>query len=385
MAGDHAIHGWCDERFLAVRDAFAEVHLGRAGEREIGSMVAVYQGDDLVVDLWGGFRDASSTRPWERDTIVLMMSVAKGISAMCTHMLIDRGVIEPDAPVARYWPEFAQNGKENVLVRHVLDHTAGLCYAENVPPGAVFEHSVMAEALARQEPAWRPGTRSGYHMLTQGFLLNEIFRRSDGRTLGTFLREELAGPLGADYAIGLGVSDLVRCAEFIPAVAGILDRDHMDPSTFLARAWNGSPEGTDFSYYNSTRWRTVEIPSANGHGTSRGVARMYAAFASGGRLGGVRVISEAAVDRAIEESHNYVEVVMGRSYHQALGFLLDSPPIVTYGGRPHAFGHHGVGGSLGFGDRDTGIGFAYAPNRLHERIENGPRARMLIDALWSCV
>lgn len=380
-AQEFAVHGECEPGFGAVREAF---ETNFATEDEIGASVSVMVDGRTVVDLWGGWRERTLTQPWERDTIVCMMSVAKAVSATCLHMLVDRGQVDLDAPVARYWPEFAQNGKEKVLVRHVLDHTAGLpILTERLHPGAMFDHALMVDALARQAPLWEPGNSAGYHVHNQGFLIDEIVRRVDGRTLPRFLREEVTGPLGIDYQFGLSPADQARCAEFIQATEGtIFAARYGDREKILSRAWDQLPDPLDL---NSRQWREATITSASGHGNARAVARLYGALARGGELDGVRLMSPATLERAITEQHNMVEVMMERPYHQALGYLLTSAPIVWMGPGKRSFGHHGVGGSIGLGDPDAKVGFAYAMNKMHARIDNGPRARRLIEAVYRCL
>ncbi|HSV35359.1 MAG TPA: serine hydrolase domain-containing protein [Ramlibacter sp.] len=375
------VHGQCAPGFEAVRDAFEENFVA---EDEIGASVSVVLDGRKVVDLWGGWRDAACTQAWERDTIVCMMSVSKGVSATCLHMLIDRGLVDLDAPVARYWPEFAQAGKERVLVRHVLDHRAGLpILTEPLHPQAMFDHALMVQALARQAPLWEPGTQAGYHVHNQGFLIDEIVRRVTGRTLPQFLREEVTGPLGLDFQFGLPAADQARCADFIQATEGtIFAARNGDPGKIVSRAWDQLPDPLDL---NSRQWREATITSASGHGNARAVARLYGALARGGELDGVRLMSTKTRDQAIAEQHNLVEVMMERPYHQALGYLLTSPPIVWMGPGPRSFGHHGVGGSIGLGDPDAKLGFAYAINKMHARPDNGPRARRLIEAVYRCM
>ena len=380
-AQETSVDGYCDSRFAGVRDAFAGNFESSAEEQDIGACLSIYYCGEKIVDLWGGHTDHSRTQPWREETIVNMMSVVKGIAGMSIHMLVDRGTLDLDAPVATYWPEFGTAGKKDLPLRYVLDHRAGLPVVDGLWPGAIFDHDAMAGALAKQAPLWTPGEEAGYHIFTQGYLLNEVVRRVTGETLGAFVRKEIAEPLGADFSIGLDQDDLARCAEFVTAREGtILDREALPEGSLLRRAWDQFPDEIDF---NERDWRTSEIPSANGHGTARGVARIYAAFAGGGSLDGVDLLSEAAVLTGIAEQHEMVEQVMGRRYHQALGFLRDSSPIVWLGGRSGTFGHHGVGGALGFGDVDEQIGFCYAPNRMHARIDNGPRAAALIRALYS--
>jgi CubicO group peptidase (beta-lactamase class C family) len=377
----YPIDGRCEPRYSAVREAF---ETNFALEDEIGACASVVVDGETVVDLWGGWRDRGCTLPWQRDTIVCMMSVAKGVSATCLHMLVDRGAVELDAPVARYWPEFAQAGKAGVLVRHVLDHRAGLAVlTEPLHPRAMFDHALMVQALARMAPLWEPGTQAGYHVHNQGFLIDEIVRRVTGRTLPQFVREEVTGPLGIDYQFGLSVADQARCAEFLQAVDGtIFAARHGDPSKILSHAWDQLPDPLDL---NAPEWREATITSASGHGNARAIARLYGALARGGELDGVRLMSRATLDQAITEQHNMTEVMMERPYHQALGYLLSSPPIVWMGPGARSFGHHGVGGSIGLGDPDAKVGFAYAMNKMHARIDNGPRARRLIEAVYRCL
>lgn len=377
----YPIHGFCAPGFEAVREAFeANFRL----EHEVGASAALVLDGRTVVDLWGGWCDRRLTRPWQSDTLVCMMSVAKAVSATCLHMLVDRGLIDLDAPVARYWPEFAQAGKQGVLVRHVLDHRAGLpILTEPLHPRAMFDHALMVGALARQAPLWEPGTQAGYHVHNQGFLIDELVRRVTGRTLPQFLRDEVTGPLQLDYHFGLAPADQQRCADFIQAVEGtIFAARNGDPSKILSRAWDQLPDPLDL---NSREWREATITSASGHGNARAVARLYGALARGGELDGVRLMSPATIERAISEQHNLVEVMMERPYHQALGYLLNSPPIVWMGPGARSFGHHGVGGSIGLGDPDAKLGFAYAMNQMHARIDNGPRAGRLIEAVYACL
>lgn len=375
------IHGHCAAGFEAVRDAFEE---NFRTEEEIGATASVVLDGRHVVDLWGGWRDAACTQPWERDTIVCMMSCAKAVSATCLHMLVDRGLVELDAPVARYWPEFAQAGKEGVLVRHVLDHTAGLpILTERLHPHAMFDHALIADALARMAPLWPPGTTAAYHVHNQGFLIDEIVRRVTGKTLPAFLLDEVTGPLRMDYHFGLSKADQARCADFLQATAGtIFAARNGDPARILSRAWDQLPDPLDL---NTPQWREATITSASGHGNARALARLYGALARGGEMDGVRLMSRATLDRAITEQHNKVEQMMERQYHQALGFLLSSEPIVWMGPGTRSFGHHGVGGSIGLADPDARVGFAYGMNKMHARFDNGPRARRLIDAVYRCL
>jgi CubicO group peptidase (beta-lactamase class C family) len=383
---DYPFHGTCDPAFEPVLEAFIENY---RAENELGSAVAVVVDGWPVVDLWGGWRDEGRTMPWERDTIVCMMSVAKGVTAIAFNMLLDRGLVELDAPVSRYWPEFAQNGKEGVLIRHLLDHTAGIPVLTDEPlwPGAMYDREAIVRALEAQHPLWPPGEVAAYHVHHQGYLLGEVMRRVTGKTVGPFLRDEIAGPLKADYQIGgMSPADQSRCAVVYPNMNARLfaAKDSEAPETLRALAFRQNPDEPWFETLNSEPFRTSEIASGNGHGNARAVARIYAPLSVGGTLGDVALMSPDSIERMITEQHNQDEKLQDRPYHQALGVLLNTPEAVYMGPNPRAFGHHGIGGSIGFGDPDAHVAFSYCVNRMHAVGDNGPRARRLIDALYAC-
>ncbi|MDN2582564.1 serine hydrolase domain-containing protein [Aquibium sp. ELW1220] len=379
------LRGTCDPAFARVAEAFAE---NFAVEEEIGAATAAYVDGRKVVDLWGGYRDAAASAPWQQDTILCMMSVAKGIAGMAFNILIDRGLVDPDAPVARYWPEFAQNGKEGVLVRHVLDHTAGLpVVLHPLWKGAVFDCDAIVAALEKQAPLWEPGTVAAYHIHTQGNLLGEIARRVTGKRFPRFIADEMTGPLGADYQYGnLSDVDLARCATLVPTVEGtLLAKRDSEPDTLVAKGFTQFPDEPLPVTLNSTAWRRAEITSASGHGTPRAVARIYGAVARGGELDGVRLMSKETLEDMLVEQHNQFERMQQRPYHQGRGILLNTPVSVWMGPSIRAFGHHGFGGSIGMGDPDAKIGFSYGCNKMHARGDNGPRARRIIEALYEAL
>lgn len=382
---EYRVRGTCQHGFEPVVEAFVANY---SIEEEIGSATSIVVDGRTVVDLWAGYRFPGCTALWEHDTIVCMMSVAKGISGISFNILIDRGLVDPDAPVAEYWPEFAQNGKEGVLVRHVLDHTAGLpVVMEELWRGAIFDCDAIVAALERQAPLWEPGTTAAYHIHTQGNLLGEIVRRVTGKRFPDFIRDEVAAPLGLDYQIGgLSTADMARCADLVPTVEGTLfARKDSEPDSLLAKGFTQHPDEDIGTTLNSRAWRTAEIASANGHGTARSVARFYGCIARGGELDGVRLMSPETVGQMLTEQHNQTEKMQGRPYHQARGILLNTPQSVWMGPNPRAFGHHGFGGSIGMGDPDAKIGFSYACNKMHTRPDNGPRARRIIEALYSVI
>jgi CubicO group peptidase (beta-lactamase class C family) len=376
------VNGMLEPQFEPVLRAFQENY---RSEDEVGSAVSIVIDGRTVVDLWGGWRDGARQREWQRETLVCMMSVSKGITGMAFNILVDRGLVDLNAPVARYWKEFAQNGKESLPVRFILDHRAGLpIVADPMWPGAIFDHEATCEALARQAPLWEPGTVAAYHIHTQGFLLGEIIRRITGKTVGQFIREEIARPLNADFLLGsMSDHDQARVAEVMPNMeARLFAAKEVEKDTLRSKAFVQNPAEPWPVTLNSRIWREAEIASGNGHGNARGVARIYGTFARGGSMDGVRLSSAASIEAMIKEQHNITELMQDRPYHQGLGILLNTPAAVYMGPNMRSFGHHGIGGSIGFADPDARIGFSYACNKMHAVGTNGPRAARLIDALY---
>jgi CubicO group peptidase (beta-lactamase class C family) len=380
----YPLAGTCAPEFGRVVDAFIE---NFEVEDEIGAACSIVLEGRTVVDIHGGFRDGAMSTPWDAPTTVCMMSVAKGITAICFNMLIDRGLVDPDEYVVAYWPEYGQNGKQKTRVRHFLDHTAAVPVLTTDPlwPGAMFDREAIVHALEVQEPLWEIGTKAAYHVHHQGFLLGEIMRRVTGRTVGPFLREELAGPLRAEYYIG-GMSEAEQAfvAEVMPNMNAALfaAKDGADRSSLKALAFRQNPDEPWVVTMNKPEWRTVEVASGSGHGNARGVARIYGALGAGGGLDGVHVMSADQIEAMITEQHNQTEALQDRPYHQALGVLLNTPEAVYMGPNRRSFGHHGIGGSIGFCDPDAGVGFSYCCNKMHAVGTNGPRAARLIDAFY---
>jgi CubicO group peptidase (beta-lactamase class C family) len=354
----------------------------------VGAAVAVYVDGDPVVDLWGGFADAARTQPWQRDTIVHVASTTKGMAALCLHRLCEEGRLDPSAPVAHYWPEFAQAGKRRVPVHMLLSHRAGLpAIRRDLPREARYDWKLMAETLAAEEPWWEPGTKHGYHATTFGWLVGEVLRRIDGRTLGRYFRDEIAQPLGLDFHIGLAPEDDARCAEVIPLPAGpknpIYAAARSEAGTLLARAFGNPPSRR--GEFNTAEWRRAEIPAANGHGSARAVARAYAALARGGVLDGVHVLGRDAIAGATtEQAFGPDAVLMGTKMRYGLGFLLTHRGV-PFGPNPRAFGHPGMGGSLAFADPDARVGFGYVMNRLQSGVAGDARGYPLIRAVYAAL
>ncbi|MFC8531428.1 serine hydrolase domain-containing protein [Nocardia sp. NPDC057227] len=329
------IHGSWDASFAGVAEALGAA-LGADGA---GASAAVFVDGEPVLDAWGGFRDAAHTLPWERDTIVNVWSTTKTMVALCALILADRGELELDAPVARYWPEFAAAGKAEVRVRHLLGHTAGLPeWTEPVTAAELYDGPAVTAALAAQPPAWPPGTAAGYHAVTFGFLVGEVIARVSGRSVGQFFAEEVAGPLGADFHIGLAAEHDHRVAELVADPAG--DRP------------DGFPVGV--SDANTAAWRRAQIPAIDGHGNGRSIALVQSALACGGSVGGVRLLSAAGAERVFDEQFAGTDLVLGQPIRWGLGYRLEN--------RTCSWG--GWGGSVVLSDAEQRMTVAYTMNQV---------------------
>ena len=381
---DYSFGGDFEPEFQPVVDAFLE---NFNVEDEIGAACSIVREGKTVVDIWGGWRNGDLDQPWNASTTVCMMSVAKGITAICFNMLMDRGLLQPDDPVIKYWPEYGQNGKESTLIRHFLDHTAAVPVLTNntLWKGAMFDREAIVHALEEQEPLWEIGTKAAYHVHHQGFLLGEVMRRVTGMTVGPFLRKEVTDPLNAEYYIGgMNEEEQSHVAEVMPNMDAKLfaAKDSKDDNSLRPLAFKQNPDEPWAVTMNRKEWREVEVASGSGHGNARGVARIYGCVVNG-EMDGVSLLSKTGLEAMITEQHNQHEAFQDRPYHQALGILLNTPEAVYMGPNMRSFGHHGIGGSIGMGDPDAKIGFSYCCNKMHAVGTNGPRAKRLIDALYS--
>jgi CubicO group peptidase (beta-lactamase class C family) len=379
------IHGECPARLAAVKDAFARNFTAAgAGPADVGASCAVVEHGELVVDLWGGSQDLDGTVPWERDTIINVFSTTKTMSCLALLVLVSRGLVDVDAPVARYWPEFAAAGKEGVLVRHLLSHTAGLPgWDVRLEPTDLYDWDRVTGLLAGQAPWWEPGWKSGYHAVTQGNLVGEVVRRVDGRSVGRFFAEEIAGPLGADMHIGLDPADDDRVALVIPPP--------MPPAG--AASGSGAPARDSIPYRAANprlvaeqswepAWRRAEIPAAGGHGNARGVALAQSVVSAGGRVGAVELLRPEVIERIFDVQAAGRDLVLGIGVTFGVGYGLNSPrapispnPRVCYWG--------GWGGSLVVNDVDAGFTLAYVMNRMGEGTVGDDRAHSILRALYA--
>lgn len=374
-------NGSCDPRFERVRDLF---EAGFASGAEIGGALSVVIDGERVVDLFAGHRDAAREQAWERDTLVNVFSTTKGMTALCAHLLIDRGELALDEPVAKWWPEFAANGKANVTFRQLISHRAGLpAVREPLPPNALYEWDTMTAALAAEAPWWEPGTQHGYHAVTFGWLVGEVVRRIAGQSLGTFFRGEIAEPLGADFYIGLPAELDERVATLVQGPVSMGDGPSFvedilkDPNGMTAKAFMNPPVMGDVA--NSRAWRGAEIPAANGHASAAAIAAIYGAVAQG------RVLTPGGIERARHLEAYGKDSVLPLVTRIASGFML-APDEEPCGPNERAFNHAGAGGSLGYCDPEARLGLGYVMNHMHFGpwlID--PRARGLVEAVYEAL
>jgi CubicO group peptidase (beta-lactamase class C family) len=381
-----AVSGWCDPRFAAVRSEFSTNFRERG---ELGAAVCVSVHGRVVVDLRGGWRDSVRRQPWSADTLVNVFSVGKGLLAACAARLAGQRRLDPDAPVARYWPEFGAAGKAEVTVRELLSHQAGVpAIREPLAAGSVLDWPLMTRMVAGETPWWPRGSGHGYHVNTFGFAVGELIRRVTGMTPGRFLARELAGPLGADVHIGLAAREHSRVAEFLwagsgasPPVRADAEPDAVAGDPMALLAYVNPPDFSGFGVVNTAAWRSAQIPSANAHASAAGVARFYAALAADGSLDSCRVVAGTALAEAVAEQVYGTDLVLHRPSRFGLGFQLTHAER-PLGRGPRCFGHFGAGGSVGFGDPDAGLAFGYVTSQMGPRWRN-PRNQALMDASYA--
>ena len=413
------VNGTCDPAFRQVGDEFRTNFTERG---ETGAALCVVVEGRTVIDLAGGWVGRpGSGRVWQPDMLVNIFSASKGLLAVCLARLFGQGLLDMAAPVSRYWPEFGAAGKSAITVAQLLSHQAGVPSVQRrLPPDAMIQQDVMSSALAAQEPWWEPGTAHGYHPNTFGFLVAELVLRVTGRSVGTMLREEVAGPLGADVHIGLADRQHARVADFLwPGQAPPeVEPQRLTQAQLIAAVGLGGGLGEDEDddpkrtggntatvdldkmqvmeynvYFNPSRlsgaggfvntpeWRRAEIPSANGHATARGLARIYEALARWGHADGIQVADKAILEQMTVEQAYGTDVVLHRPSRYGVAFQLTQPER-PLGPSPRAFGHFGAGGTLGFCDPDADVAFGYVIGSMGPRWQN-PRYRALIDALYA--
>ncbi|MGN6173946.1 MAG: serine hydrolase domain-containing protein [Streptosporangiaceae bacterium] len=375
------LHGACGELFAALRSALQQ-NLD-SGE-ELGASLVLDIDGELVVDLWGGSCDEARTVPWSEDTITNVWSSTKPVTSLAALMLVDRGELDVDAPVARYWPEFAASGKQDIKVRQLMSHSSGVSGLDQ--PAAVedlYDWQKATSRMAAQAPWWEPGTASGYHALNYGHLVGEVVRRVSGKTLKQFVAEEIAGPLGADFQIGAAESDWGRIAEVVPPPPLPFDLAALDPATPAVKTLTGPP--AEAAVANTAGWRRADMGAVNGHGNARSVARIMSVVARGGEVDGVRLLSPETIDLIFREQVNGVDVVLGVPLRWGLGFGLPRRDVVPWlpDGRICFWG--GWGGSMIVMDADRRMTISYMMNRMGPGIIGSDRSAAYGKAIYDAV
>ncbi|MEJ0026035.1 MAG: serine hydrolase domain-containing protein [Rhizomicrobium sp.] len=373
------VHGFAHDKFAEVKKMFEE---NIASGADIGASFSATVNGETVVDLWGGYADPAKTRPWEKDTIVNVYSTTKTMTALTALLLADRGLLDFDAPVARYWPEFAANGKADIKVSHLMSHSAGLSgWKEKVSKSDIYDWEKATALLAAQAPFWEPGTAPGYHALTQGYLVGEVIRRITGKTVGTVFREEIAQPLDADFWIGLPASEDDRVAELLAPPQGEAVADGPAMSELMANM--ATNPGIDVAETRTRAWRGAEIPAAGGTGNARSIARIHAILANDGVAQGKRFLSQEGTRKALEPQIEGTDLIMNVPAKFGLGFGL--PGGLMPLPNPNAMFWGGYGGSLAIIDMDAKMSIGYAMNRMLGTTTGDLRGIGLAFAMWRAI
>jgi len=375
------VQGTCDKRFEPVREELAS---RLASGDELGASLVIDIDGEVVADLWGGFADEARTRPWTADTIVNVWSTTKTVTNLAALMLVDRGLLDPYAPVARYWPEFAANGKEQVEVRHLLSHTSGVSGWEQ--PFAVedmYDWETSTARLAAQAPWWEPGTASGYHAVNQGHLVGEVIRRVSGKPLREFVAEEIAGPLGADFQIGAAERDWGRVAEIIPPPPLDFDLAAAGADSPMVKTLTGP--ALPAAAANTPGWRNATLGAVNGHGNARSVARVLSVLSLGGEAGGVRLLKPETIDVVFDEQSHGVDLVLGVPLRFGIGYGLPVPESIPFipEGRICYWG--GWGGSVIVMDTDRRLTLSYMMNKMGPGVIGSDRSAAYSAAVYNAL
>ena len=388
------IQGYCDDRFSVVADEFERNFVERG---ELGASFCATVGGETVVDLWGGHGDVVRTTAWDKDTTTVVMSSTKGVTALAAHLLVSSGELDLDEPVASYWPEFAANGKAAVLVRHLLNHQSGVAaLREPLPAGGFYDWDLVTSRLAAETPFWEPGTRHGYHALTFGFLVGEVVRRITGRSLGTFVAEEIAGPLGLDLHIGLDTVTASTVPLVPPDMATLQPSDippfyvqaMTDPTSLPALVLGNNGGYMEPGAWNEPAALRAEIPAAGGVTNARALAGLYRAIVHDRQVGRYALSSADVARMSSVQSAGGSDAVLGSPGRWTLGFFKAAgtprgvSPAAVVALSDEAFGHTGNGGSYGFADPGCDASFAYVMNQMSMAMGLSPTGQALADALY---
>ena len=373
------IHGECDPQFSKVKETFEKLY---QEDREIGSCFAVYKDGNPLVELWGGFQDKDKTKPWQKDNLVTVYSTTKGVAAFCIALAMEKGLLKYEEKVSTYWPEFASNGKEDITVGMLMSHQAGICSPETRNVDDYYNQNLMAEKLAGMTPIWEPGTASGYHSMTFGWLTSELILRVTGKSLGTFFREEVGDQHEIDFFIGLPESEDHRVAELVPfEIVRNENSEQQKIELTEAQKSQRNSAGT-LDIQNTKAWRQAEIPSANGQGNARGLAKFYSLIVP--EDNSIKLLKDDTVNQMTTMQIEGRDLVLAVQVRWGVGFILNKHKVI-YGPIESAFGHSGYGGSCAFGDPENKIGVSYVMNRMLDNFNADGRSVELINATYDCL
>ena len=370
------VHGTADAKLEGIRDVLAE----RLDADELGASIVVDVDGETLLDIWGGWCDEARTTPWVEDTIVNVWSTTKTVTSLAALMLVDRGLLDPYEKVAAYWPEFGDNGKDQVELRHLMSHTSGVSGWEQ--PFAVedmYDWELSTSRLAAQAPWWEPGTASGYHAQNQGHLVGEVIRRVSGKTLKQFVAEEIAGPLGADFQIGAVESDWGRIAPVVPPPPLDIDLAALDPDSPMFKTFTGPAATADAA--NTPGWRRADMGAINGHGNARSVARMLSSLALGGTVDGVKLLSQDTIDLIFDEQSHGPDLVLGVNLRFGIGYALPETQTLPYVAQGKSCYWGGWGGSVILSDLDSRTTISYMMNRMAPGIIGSDRSEAYVRAI----
>jgi CubicO group peptidase (beta-lactamase class C family) len=379
-SGNAAVEGEADPRFALLREEFQrQLDSGQ----ELGASLAVVDHGRPVVDLWGGFREVGRTSTWQRDTITNVWSITKTMTTLSALMLADRGLLDLDAPVADYWPEFAQNGKAAITVKQVMSHTAGVSgWDMPFTLEQLYDYEGAVAHLAAQAPWWEPGTASGYSLLNYGHIVGEIVRRVSGKTLKAFVAEEIAGPLGADFTIGAPRTAYDRISNVVPPPPANIDLSQLPPGHPALRTFAPVPMDATVTYTDA--WRDAEIGAANGFGNARSVARIQSVITNGGEVDGIRLLTQKTIDRIFEVQSDGMDLVLFQPLRFGIGYGLPSKQESQLPDRRIAY-WGGWGGSIVLNDVDRGVTFAYVMNRMDGAVLGSTRSAAYQAAFFAAI
>ena len=371
------IQGNCDHKFTEVKELFESLH---SSGREVGSSFAVYKDGKALVDIWGGYTDKQKTNPWNQDSLATVWSTTKGVAAITCALAVEKGLLDYEERVSNYWPEFGCNGKEDITVEMLLSHQAGICGSATNEVQDYYNQKTMAEELAAMKPIWEPGTASGYHSMTYGWLTSELILRVTGKTLGTFYADEIGNPNAIDFFIGLPETEEKRVVEMVPFPKEENQSEEPAGINDAKRAVRRGPNLLNLQ--NSRDWRASEIPSANGQGCASGLAKLYSLIVSNDPS--LKILNEETITKMTKERITNRDLVLDVVTRWGAGFIMNMHKVI-YGPVQRSFGHSGWGGSCAFGDPENNLGISYVMNQMKNNFAADGRSLELINTTYECL